>query len=178
MPSIASLVSLLPAALALAGSASAATIGSRDPTREYYVRTFAVEHNRFDNMYLYGINIDAGVKSALLSPFRSSAVKGYMDESQQWFAYGTQYPYGLNMNEDTLEAGLRDVTLTSNDGTKGFKFGANGIEWDGDKGFGGWVACEAETKTDPVLHWVTNGEGDDALIPVRCAKVNINATPI
>lgn len=34
--------------------------------------------------------------------------------------------------------GLRDVTLTSDDGTKGFKFGANGIEWD-DKSFGGWV---------------------------------------
>lgn len=98
-----SLASLLFVAL---GSASAATIASRDPTREYYVRTFAVENNRFDNLYLYGVNVDAGVKSALLSSSRSSAVKGYMDGDQQWFNYGTQFPYGLNVNEGTMEGGM------------------------------------------------------------------------
>lgn len=100
-----SLISLLPAALALAGSASAGPIAPSDPTRQYYVRTFAVENNRFDNLYLYGINIDAGIKSALLSSSRSSAVKGYMEDGRQWFAYGTQFPYGLNMNDFTKEAG-------------------------------------------------------------------------
>lgn len=110
-----SLISLLPAALALAGSASGATIASRDPTREYYVRTFAGEGNPFDNLYLYGPSIDAGVRSALLSPSRSSAVKGYMEDGQQWFKFGTQFPYGLNMNEGTLEAGTDPLSPLQRD---------------------------------------------------------------
>jgi hypothetical protein len=100
-----SLVSLIPAALALAGSASAASIASSAPAKEYYIKTSALEHNSFDNLYVYGVDTDAGVKTVHLSYFKSSGVKAYMDDGQQWFNYGTQFPYGMNMNEGTMEAG-------------------------------------------------------------------------
>ena len=108
MVSFASLVSLIPIALALTGSASAATIGSRqdsDPKHQYYLRTSNLD-GKFDNLYLYGVNIDAGVKSALLSESRSSAIRGELKGGYQWFDYGVQYQYGLNMNEDTMVAGM------------------------------------------------------------------------
>lgn len=61
----------------------------------YYIRTTDSEKPSYNNLYISAYHTGAGLNDAVAQASKENAAKGFLNETYQQFAFGTDFPWGM-----------------------------------------------------------------------------------
>ncbi|MCJ1455477.1 hypothetical protein MMC28_005832 [Mycoblastus sanguinarius] len=158
-----------------------ATNATVTPPARYYLKTQVISssynstrnstgNSTKDGLYVSGYHTGAGTNDVTLQGIVDASV-GFLNASYQQFDYGTSFPWGMDVGDDTNYAGWEFAYINVGYGSDGFYFTSSGLQWNvEDGGFDGWLACDWWHGV-PQLFWLSIEYNDT--LPSSCSQINL-----
>ncbi|KAJ6072393.1 hypothetical protein N7467_010478 [Penicillium canescens] len=158
--------------LMLAASALAAPVAKRQTPNLFRLKTTSATNTEHNDLYVYGYHTGAGLNDAVLTKDVGTASSAYLNGTNVFFDYKTEFPWGMKAIGDTNYASWEPIEINAGTGSDGFSIQNGLFQWSEDMGFGGWLVCDWFHNA-PQLFYLYKYY--DATIPSSCSKVQLKA---